>query len=656
MHPRARLAIGHLARRLRAMTRLFLLPGLAIALMALASCAPPTRPVAGPGDAAQSISWLYLGADGPVQEDMAFRFGGHADARAGVALQSLSRNRLSLSVSCDGVARLRQTPWGPEQPEPGAQPAWAKPDTPLRAQLGPRARDHLVLDLSPDVSFCRLRVQTGADDGYNLKLLRDEAARQALAAPSPAPAMRRRGAALQPVSGDALAAVFHAQRPLAMTAALPMGDTRLLPGARQSLNARIEALTGSPVSEALLASGDPNIPLDFSNAPELDAIYISYLYIAADFSGALMARMLVWHAMRGTEVRILVSDVLHGRAERAFFDGLAARYPRIQLQPFRFAPRLGDGAETRLAGFHRANHAKLMLTMARDPARSRAILGGRNWRDSYLMGEAQDLSAFPGLGYGGALPGLTLFRFRTFEDFDIKFAGSDLVTAIAVQFLELWHRDQVSGRPFDWPYATPAPAPHAAPAPALAKADSRARHFLSIPWVDGRAQTDLFVDLIDATRESIHIATPFINLTPALEAALDRAVARGVSVRLVSVLEREGLDGVYLNSLARAFTHHWAGRLALYDFFDGDPALHSKIYVFDRRLSLITASNLNQRSFHHDVENGLIVLDRDFAAQSVAVVEGYISRSRRARATEAGPAPTGPAKLLLRQNWLRRVF
>lgn len=597
------------------------------------------------------LSRLYLGAQGPAQGDMPFLFGAREGVAAGVAMQSLSRHSMALRAQCDGAARLRVAPWGNEPA--GAEtdgpardvvpmPEWAAPDTPLRAVLGPRARDRLVLDLGPEVTRCSLDVQTGGDESYTVSLERDENARRWLAANADPDAQR------QPAtrSGDALADVFHAERSLAMTAALPAANLRLLPDGTDALNARIEALTGSRVPAALLAEGDPDLPLDFSNAPQLDAIYLSYLYMAADYSGALIARMLAWHAERGTEVRILVSDTLYAGSERRYFEDLAARYPRIQIQPFRFAAQRGDGLEEHMARFHRSNHAKLFLTLARDPARSRVILGGRNWHDSYLFRESMDLSAHPDLRQYDSQPLWSWLDFRPFLDIEVEFSGHDLATSIAGQFLVLWHHDHAASRPFDWP----------PPVPAATAGRGQARHFLSVPWVDEAAQIDFFVDLIDASRERIDIASPFVNLTPEIHEALDRAVARGVSVRVVTTIAREGLDGVYLNFVQSEFVRDWVDRVSLHSFSRGEKTLHSKIFVFDQRLSVITATNLNQRSFYHDLENGLVVLDRQFGARAVAIIDEYIRRARRVQTSEGGEVPQGPAAALLRESWLRRLF
>ena len=629
------------------MMRLLLLLASAMMVVLVAACVPPARPLAMRADGAQVLSWLYLDERGPARADATFRFAAPDAVMAGVALQSLTRTRLSLSFSCDGAARLRDTPWGVEPAELGQHPGWADAGTALRASLDSMARDRLVLDLAPEVTHCHLQVQTGPDARYTLRLERDDVVGPARAVPA-APSRQASPPVLP--ADDALAAAFHAQRPLAMTEALPGGGAmRLLADGPDALNARVEALTGTPLPRAALLAGDPTIPLDFSNAPQIDAIYISYLYISADFVGTLLERMLLWHAERGAEIRIQLADALINADERRLVENLAARHPGIQIQLYRFPGRPLDGAEEWLARYHRVNHTKLFLTLAQDPERSRAIIGGRNWHDSYFFAEPHDLSAFPELRDYTSISSWSWMSFRPFEDLELEVAGPALVEAIGAQFMGFWNRDHVSDRPLVW----------SPPAVDVPRGDGpMARHFLSVPWADDEAQIALFVDLIDAARVEIDIVTPFVSIPAEIEAALERAIARGVSVRFVTAVRLSGPDGVVLNNLLAEFLSDWADRVTVHGFSEGDLRLHSKLFVFDRRLSMVAATNLNQRSFFHDTENGVMVLDRRFAERSIAQIEEYIRRGQRLRDVRDVPesAFDGIVSALLRRGWIRRAF
>lgn len=154
------------------------------------------------------------------------------------------------------------------------------------------------------------------------------------------------------------------------------------------------------------------------------------------------------------------------------------------------------------------------------------------------------------------------------------------------------------------------------------------RHFLSIPWQDGQAQVALFVDLIDAAQDRIDIASPYLNPPPRIAAALDGAIARGVAVRIVTTERVREPGDIFISGLNRMFAERYFGRL---EYLDHDPyprLLHTKAMVIDGRLVMLGSTNLNQRSFVHDPENGVLVIDRDLARRVLAVIDGYAGAAR----------------------------
>ncbi|MGY6533723.1 MAG: phospholipase D-like domain-containing protein [Pararhodobacter sp.] len=615
-----------------------LLPGLSVMfLLGAVGCATSPQVSGRHAAAGQPLSRLFLDDLGPAPEASDHLFGHPRYPEVTLALQSRARSRLALALRCDGPARLHRR--GANR-DPVDAPAWAPAGTSLTTTLPPQARIPRTIDLGPEVTRCRLDVTPAGSPAYSLVLRRDPG----LAALTMQAATDAAGVADARAAGgnDPLAAVMAAGRALSMTPLAPAGPMRLLTTGEDAFAARIEALTGRPVPHEALLAGDPAMPLDFSNAPRLESIYLSYFYMNADFAGALMARMLAWHAARGTEVRILLSDTVMGAPERALFEGLAARFPNIHLQNYRFAPRRGDGLEDHVARLHRSNHAKIFLTSAHDPTRSVAIVGGRNWHESYLFSEPRDLSAFPALRQ--YVPGRhrSLVDFLPFDDVELAFSAPGMIQGIGDQFRALWHRDLTL-------------APIAARRPVEPRTRNRvlARHFLSMPYLDGRAQEALFIDLIDASRGSIQIASPFINPSEGILAALDRALGRGVAVRLVTTMQMPGLDGVFITGLAHEFAEGWADRIEMIDFGRDPQALHAKLYVFDDRLAVVGSVNLNRRSFYHDIENGVMVLDSGFARQVASVIDGFARQGNRVTRDTATPRR---ASLLMRMRWLRRAF
>jgi phosphatidylserine/phosphatidylglycerophosphate/cardiolipin synthase-like enzyme len=585
-------------------------------------------------------SRLHLDARAPVGTVAAIA--GPPGVRAQVALIGVSSSALGLRARCDGPARFRLRPDPPEPGLPAADPAWAPEGVWLAADLPARNRGGVTLDLAPGTLGCDLDVRPARGAPYTLSLTREGLVRPALVALDPTGA----GGAATPTCGptsarDPLVAAFLAPRALSMTCPIPVGPHRLLPDELAAFDAKVEALTGRRLGAAALSSGDPDLPLDFSAAPDLDLIVVSYLNFNADFTGALMARMLAHHAARGTIVRILVADPMWLAADRALFEGLAARHPTIQLYPFRYAAQRGDGFEDHAGAIHRVQHVKLFATLARQPGRSRAMIGGRNLADGYVFATPFDLSARPNLRQYARGRGLLSGGFHSYRDLEIEFSGQDQVRAIVAHWSGLWHGSGLRVLP-----GGGAVAP-------IATGGARMRHYLSVPWADGQAQVGLYADLIDAAQERIDIASPYLNPPQGVAAALDRAIARGVQVRIVTTERVREPGDMFITGLNRMFGALYARRLS---YLDHDPyprLLHTKAMVIDGRLVVLGSTNLNQRSFVHDLENGVIVLDTELARRVRSLIDGYATDARPI-APDARVAPL--VRMLLLWPALRRAF
>jgi len=614
--------------------------------------APAARAGAGPVAAAQdqgrhAVSYLFLSAEGPAPGLPAragsFLFSGLDAGRISIELGSISPSRLLFDLTCDGPARITGRASGQDDP---TAIGWSPAGTLLAGQLGPNERLRSRIELDPATGACTLRVgPRGREGGHRLELRREEQARPELATLDSPP-----GACRVPrlPAGDRLAAVFHAERPLSQTCPQRPGRTALMADGFAALNAKIEALTGRPLPEEVLRQGNPEVALDYTHAPQLDLIYVSYLNLNADFTGYLMARMLAHHAARGTVVRILIADPMLTGVDRRLIETLAARFPNVQFQPFRLPHGVDPGIDGELARIHRVTHVKLFATVARQPGRSLAMVGGRNLHDGYTFPEVLDLSRWPFLQQYDPAATRLAGGVALYVDFEIALHDDQAVRAIVRQMAGFWHRDHDSQQPLRPPAVRPGPAAGAVPA-----AGPRMRHFISIPYADEAAQEVLFVDLIDAAERRIDISSPYINLTPALQAAFERARARGVEVHIVTTIRVREATDFLATALNRMFAIDHADWL---NFIDYDPyplLLHSKLLVFDRRLAVVTSTNLNRRSFLHDTENGVVILDPDTARAIGQVIDGYAALGVR-----VSPAQQilGLARTLLRWRALRDAF
>ena len=576
---------------------------------------------------------LYLDRDPPaIQTEFHFPTVNAFETR--ILLRSLSPVPARITLTCDGAVFL--TEMGDERALGAGEVA-----TFVLPRL---SRDEVFLRIPHGIAACDMQVKFDRELARTLRLEPEEADLNL------AEIDERFDACAIPRMDrmDALEQAFFAGRWLSQTCAMAPGAIRLLPEGRDGFNAKVEALSGASLPDAVFDTGDPGLPLDVSRAPRLDMIVLSYLDIKADFSGFIMEQLLRFHAERGTAVRILVSDALTRDLDRAMIEGLAADFPNVQLQLYNWIPPHFAPFDEQLSAFHRVQHVKLFATLAEDPARSRAILGGRNIHDGFLFDHALDLSAFPALNSYGEPGEMSLNYFATYHDFEVELEGDTVVRTLLAHLATLWHRDAATSlyRPFS--VTALEQVPGQVPL-------NGARHFISVPYLDGGAMEDYWVSLFDVAERSLVIVTPYLNPTPAIEAALIRALQRGVAVTIVARVHLEGdLGGRLMTEMNMLFVERYAELLNLWEYDAPNVVLHSKLLIIDGRLSVVTSTNLNRRSFLHDTENGLSVLDPGFAARLAAVVDDYITHSRRLATQEVVVRPA--VRQLFALPWVRDLF
>ena len=172
-------------------------------------------------------------------------------------------------------------------------------------------------------------------------------------------------------------------------------------------------------------------------------------------------------------------------------------------------------------------------------------------------------------------------------------------------------------------------------------------------YPDGQAQAQLYVELIEAARHDVVLVSPYLYPPVAIEAALLRARARGVRVSIVTRMASSDPPGVFIQALTEDFVARHGAELEILEYEPPGKMLHTKLVLIDGRLSVITSTNLNRRSFEHDSENGIIVLDRAFAARLQRLVDGYVAQARR----EPGGGPvTALSRGFRALPWLKQFF
>ena len=576
---------------------------------------------------------LYLDAAARPSAPKTFSFSGLEARSVEIVLRQAGQRPLAIGGSCDGPLAIRAS---------GRSATIAK-GAAFHLSL-PAGETSVSLFPGESLARCDLIVGSAADPaGAPLTILREETADPWIAALD---SRYDRCPVPDPAGLEELDRVFYAGRWLSQTCALPIGNPTLLRKSRDGFNAKVEALLGRTLPDSAFDKADPELPLDFSNAPKLRLIYLSSLEFKADFSGRVMERLIRHHAALGTKVRILVTDVLERDKDDAMLHRLAAEFPNVQLQEYRWRADHGAPLDEQISQLHKTHHIKMLATLAQEPGRSRVIIGGRNIHDGFLFHRPVDLTPYPALQQYGRTDGFSLNYYSNWSDFDIEIANQATVETLAAQLSTVWLRDADTNlsRPFSIPVRSGG----------RVHPQGVARHFISVPYEDGHALENYFVELIDTAEHRIEIVNPYLNLTPALARAFDRALARGVKIDIVGRIDLKGdIGGSFLTALNKLFVEKYGDRINIREFKAPDVVLHSKIMMIDERLVTISSVNLNNRSFFHDSENGMMVLDPAFYRRMKPVYDDYLAHSRPV----ASNVSIGWAyRLLFSETWVRQAF
>jgi cardiolipin synthase len=135
----------------------------------------------------------------------------------------------------------------------------------------------------------------------------------------------------------------------------------------------------------------------------------------------------------------------------------------------------------------------------------------------------------------------------------------------------------------------------------------------------------MYLMAIDGARRSIDLETAYFVPDELTVAALERALARGVRIRLV-------VPGPYVDSeiISSASQTHWGDLLQagarIYRF---QPALfHNKLMIVDGYLTIAGSANFDNRSLSLNDESNVLVFDHNFAAHMTGVVDRDIAQSK----------------------------
>ncbi|MBC7740963.1 MAG: phosphatidylserine/phosphatidylglycerophosphate/cardiolipin synthase family protein [Bdellovibrionaceae bacterium] len=384
-----------------------------------------------------------------------------------------------------------------------------------------------------------------------------------------------------------------------------------LPKATQTIESKIEFLTGAPVPEEFWTN--KNFKLSMKNAPHLDAIFISYLIFRDDFFGYSIADLLTWHAEHGTDVYIITAKVSNSDADKKLYQTLMAENPRMHVQEYAYATRDGLGTQDAFDQLHRVLHAKMFITYAKEKSSlTKAWIGGRNLGDAYAFGKDDN----------GQFDITNKKESVIFRDYEAVISDANFVEKIIVQYAALWNRDDETTFVRDSVLHLPTSQKTRVVQANLNQ--PMARHILGIPFIDEMNLEKFYVSMINSAEKEIVINTPYLNPTSKISEALINAVKRGVDVKILSMFNLKGdTAGAILTGINKTSANALLSKVKMFSYA-GTNILHAKIVIIDGKLTFFGAVNLNKRSFIHDIENGVLTLSKKFAEEVRLIYDTYM--------------------------------
>lgn len=356
-------------------------------------------------------------------------------------------------------------------------------------------------------------------------------------------------------------------------------------------------------------------------------------------------------ADRGVKIRLLLDDAFTSHEDLTLL--AVAEHPNIELRVYNpYGMRLGGTAGRtvfNLADFRRVNHRMHNKTLVIDGWA--ATVGGRNLADEYfglhdeynfrdmeviVLGDGVDsvaahFAAFwnsewsvPAdrvLDAGIASADLAALRGRLMEEV------GPIEVAMEAELETLWREaagQAVSGRAR---FIADEPARRGAE-PAEAPPDQMAR---------------FIVDLIDSAGEEVTLVTAYLVPTEDLLQVIERTLARGVRVRILTNSIRSNNHLAAYAAYSGYVRQLLENGVALYELRtdardrnlymdapvdDKKLGLHAKFMLVDQDKVLIGSSNLDQRSLKLNTEVGLLVESEDLNARlREAVAVDFLPRN-----------------------------
>jgi putative cardiolipin synthase len=361
----------------------------------------------------------------------------------------------------------------------------------------------------------------------------------------------------------------------------------------------------------------------------VDSIDLQTFIWDLDGSGELIRQRLLEAAARGVFVRVLVDDSFVLDADQQLLD--IDQHDSIELKVFNPYKRRSDKAGLRqilnLGDFHRLDHRMHNKVMVID--NQVAVVGGRNLADHYFGYDQQDNFRDLEVIVGGTTVQALAGGFDAYWNDPWSLS----VEAVMEQRSEPGSPEAIDLNPIDagqFPEQTPAARledwlalardAHGGTATLLLDAppDADPDYAEEAPVQVGAR----LIEAIDAAQTEVWLVSAYLIPTEELEAAVQRAIGRGVRVRILTNsigsnnhLTAHAAYRRHVRTLVEMGVEVHEVRDDAEDrelyieapVEDKTLCLHAKVLLFDDDLAYVGSSNLDPRSLKINTEMGLLI-------------------------------------------------
>lgn len=489
-----------------------------------------------------------------------------------------------------------------------------KPAKQIRFKL--KDRKQINLSFSQDTNSCLLKFSKDSA----IRLVKDEVAY---------PFLRSLNRSLEscryqydPSKAFSVEGMFLSNSYPMMTCAHAVHKVEILQASEDGLLSKMEALLGYKPSIDFIHNLNPYAELDFSKAPKLDAIFVSTLLYRHDFSGTVLARLLKFHAERGTLVNIIGTGYMHEEKDKALLKELSQVQGNLRIQEYKYIESRLLQKRKFLTNYLRDMHVKMFVTLSSEnPDHNTLIMGGRNVHDGFVFSEKPDLSKYPELDQSPE------GDYAYWNDLEIKVTSPELARSVYSHLLSLWNR-KIKGQKVSDIQVSQETAKIVRGEEVLNSSKPMMRHVMSLPFNDDQVLEKLYVEMIDKAQTSIKLSSPYLRPTKAIMAAFERAIKRKVDVIIQTRIDLKGDTQAWLYEEAnKAAINSLYDQIRIYEWTERS-ILHTKMLLIDGKFAFFGSVNLSRRSFIQDVENGFIIHDQNFVQKLTDVFDDYNARSR----------------------------